>query len=54
MAHNILLIDSVQPTYNIEAASTNDSGLESLQTRVENKTLMQGATSSNLLPPRIS
>ena len=43
-----------QPTVNVEATQTIDSGLESLRTRVDNTTHIQGTSSSNFLPPRIS
>ena len=45
---------TLQPTLNVEATPTIDSGLESLQTRVDNTTHIQGTSSSNFLPPRIS
>ena len=45
---------TLQPTFNVEATPTKDSGLESLQTRVGNTTHIQGTSSSNFLPPRIS
>ena len=45
---------TLQPTFNVEATPTKDSGLESLQTRVDITTHIQGTSSSNFLPPRIS
>ena len=45
---------TLQPTFNVAATPTKDSGLESLQTRVDNTTHIQGTRSSNFLPPRIS
>ena len=45
---------TLQPPYNVEATPTKDSGLESLQTRADNTTHIQGTSSSNFLPPRIS
>ena len=45
---------TLQPTFNVDATPTKDSGLESLQTRVDNTTHIQGTGSSNFLPPRIS
>ena len=45
---------TLQPTFNVEATATKDSGLESLQTRADNTTHIQGTSSSNFLPPRIS
>ena len=44
----------LQPSFNVETTPTKDSGLESLQTQVDNTTHIQGTSSSNLLPPRIS
>ena len=44
----------LQPPYNVEATPTKDSGLESLQTRADNTTHIQGTSSSDFLPPRIS
>ena len=45
---------TLQSTYIIEATPTKDSGLESLQTRADNTTHLQGTSSSNFLPQRIS
>ena len=46
---------TLQPTFNVEATPTKDLGLESLQTRLDNNnTHIQGTSSSNFLPPRIS
>ena len=46
---------TLQPTFNVDATPTKDSGLESLQTRLGNtNTHIQGTSSSNFLPPRIS
>ena len=45
---------TLQPTYNVEATPTKVSGLESLQTRADNTTHMQGTSASSFLPPRIS
>ena len=68
-AHNMLLFHSgllvetqptinsnttLQPFYIVEATPTKDSGLESLQTRIDNTTHIQGTSYSNLQLPRIS
>ena len=45
---------TLQPTFNVESTPTKDSGIESLQTRVDNTTHIQGTSSSNFLPPGIS
>ena len=47
-------ITTLEPTLNVEATPTKDSGLESLQTRVDNTTHIQGTSSSYFLHPRIS
>ena len=45
---------TLQPTFNVEATPTKDSGLESLRTRADNTKHIQGTSFSNFLPPRIS
>ena len=52
--YNVNPSTTLRPTYNVEATPTKDSGLESLQTRVDNTTHIQGTSSSNFLPPRNS
>ena len=48
--HTVNPSNTLQPTFNVEATPTKDSGLESLQTRVDNTTHIQGTSSSNFLP----
>ena len=45
---------TLQPTFNVEATPTKDSGLESLRSPADITMHIQGTSSSNFLPPRIS
>ena len=56
MQHTTNPNTTLQPTFNVEATpAKKDSGLESLQTRLDsNNTHIQGTSSSNFLPQRIS
>ena len=52
--HTVNPNNTLQTNNNVEATPTKLSCLESLETRVDNNTHLQGTSSFNLLRPRIS